>query len=105
MGGGSCGGTGLGSCDFEKKMPGVYGEGTGVGGCPVEEGWPLMEEKEVCDIFEKSGRYETLISVEYETDKPFPRTFIVEEDSTLGRRETCLYSTLNKINSEVCTSR
>lgn len=84
---------------------GVYGEDAGCGNCPNEKGWPLMEEKSVCDIFEESKRYETLISVEYKIDKPFDRTIIIEENSALGRRrETCLYDTFNKINSEMYDS-
>ena len=54
--------------------------------------------------YETQDGYDKLISVEYKTNKPFARTFIVEEDPIKGQRETCLYYKNNEINSEVCTS-
>lgn len=86
----------------EDRM-GVYGEDAGCGDCPAEKGWPMTEERNESNCNDVN-RYENLVSVGYKTDKPFARTFIVEEDSMLGRREICLYNTINKINSEVCTS-
>ena len=73
---------------------------------PIEPRFTFVETKgkQKIKVFANKPKrwYDTLVSVEHKTDKPFERTIIQEYDSiTKRQRETCLIAQLNEINSEV----